>query len=386
MRTWLIALGATLLSSAACAAPDCDLRAPDARAAGPGCARAWMDANLRLNDILTVGTHNSYKTRIPEAEFARLRAVAGDEVKGLEYGHPPLTEQLDDGARQLELDVYYDPQGGRYAAPLGPRLLGGFPPEGYAGAMARPGFKVMHMQDVDFRSRCATFVACLGEIRAWSKAHPDHAPILIMMNAKDGPSSVPGGTAALPFDTRAFDALDAEIAQVFAPNEMVTPDQVRGARAALREAVAADGWPTLGAARGKVLFALDEGPAKTDAYRGGRRTLEGRLVFVNADPSAADAAYATLNDPVADAAAIRAAVLAGMVVRTRADADTVEARAGDGRRRDAALASGAQYVSTDYRRPDPAFGPYQARLPGGATVVCNPVRRPERCAGLPVEP
>ena len=35
MRTWLIALGATLLSSAACAAPGCDLRAPDARAAGP---------------------------------------------------------------------------------------------------------------------------------------------------------------------------------------------------------------------------------------------------------------------------------------------------------------------------------------------------------------
>ena len=51
----------------------------------------------------------------------------------------------------------------------------------------------------------------------------------------------------------------------------------------------------------------------------------------------------------------------------------------------AALASGAQYVSTDYRHPDTRFSAYQARLPGRAVTVCNPVRAAGRCAGLAIE-
>ena len=71
---------------------------------------------------------------------------------------------------------------------------------------------------------------------------------------------------------------------------------------------------------------------------------------------------------------------AGYLVRTRADADTKESRFNDTRRREAALASGAQYVSTDYLWPDPRFpGGYQVRLPGGVVARCNPVRRPDGC-------
>ena len=65
-----------------------------------------------------------------------------------------------------------------------------------------------------------------------------------------------------------------------------------------------------------------------------------------------------LNDPIGDFDAIQADGAAGYVVRTRADADTVEARSGDTTPRDAALASGAQWVSTDYPVPDPDFGSY----------------------------
>src|SRR5262249_6837520 len=94
--------------------------------------------------------------------------------------------------------------------------------------------------------------------------------------------------------------------------------------------------------------------------------------------------YLTLNE-TADIARIAADVKKGFVVRTRADADTVEARTGDTSRRDKALASGAQYVSTDYMRPDTRFGAYQARMPDGVIAACNPQRGPERCAGIPVE-
>jgi hypothetical protein len=364
----------------------CRPEAADVRAAGGDvCAREWMDLTLRLNDLQAVGTHNSYKLAIPGDEMAAMVVAAGDGALGLDYAHRPLAEQLDAGARQLELDVLHDPEGGRFARPL--TALGGGAPAGpaFTAAMIRPGFKTLHMPDVDFRSSCLTFIACLGQIRDWSAANPDHAPILIMLNAKTGRASMPDGAALPDFDAAAWDALDAEIRSVFGPDRLITPDLVRGDHGTLREAVLTDGWPTLAQSRGRVFFALDEGPAKVAAYAAGRPSLEGRTMFVNTDESAPAAAYLTLNDPVAEQDRIRAAVAAGFVVRTRADADTREARSGDTARRSAALASGAQYVSTDYLWADPRYPTYQARLTGGAAAACNPVRAAARCDDLAVE-
>jgi hypothetical protein len=207
-----------------------------------------------------------------------------------------------------------------------------------------------------------------------------------MFNAKTDKSTAPGGTDALPFDTAAFDALDAEVRSVLPPSALITPDDVQGRYPTLREAVLAGNWPTLGRARGKVLFALDEAPDKVAIYRGARKSLEGRVFFINTDENSPAAAYLTLNDPLKEADRIRKAVQAGFVVRTRADADTAEARVNDTRKREAALSSGAQYISTDYLWPDPRFpGGYQVRLPGGAATICNPVRAVKLCENLPVE-
>jgi len=376
-----LALVACTAASAASAA--CKLDAPDAPQAGPGCASAWMDRNLHLNDILAVGTHNSYHLRSPVL-MTLIKGFAPKAWQGLDYAHPPLNEQLDDGMRALELDLVYDPKGGRFAHPAGLRLERLPEDPAYVAAMSKPGFKVLHIQDVDFRSNCLTFVECLTIIRDWSRAHPRHVPILITMNTNDARTRAPGGVDELPFTTRAYDALDAEIRSVFSPAELITPDDVRGGYRTLREAVLKHGWPTLGESRGRFLFALDEGKTHDDAYRGGRRTLEGRVLFVNTDESSPDAGYITLNEH-ADAPRITADVKAGFLVRTRADADTVEARSGDVTRRDAALASGAQYVSTDYPHPEPGLTGYHVRLPGHAIAVCNPVRAAAKCAGIPVE-
>lgn len=338
------------------------------------------DQPLRLNDITAVGTHNSYKQAIPADELAAMLAAAGQPVLGLDYAHRPLIAQLDQGARQLELDVVRDPDGGRFAHPKTALGQGANLTPAFVAAMTRPGYKVMHMPDVDFRSSCLTFIECLTIVKAWSRAHPDHAPILILLNAKDGAASLPGGVTPLPFDTASFDALDVEVRSVFGEAEMITPDQVQGRRANLREAVLAGGWPTLAEARGKVFFALDEGPEKVALYRGARRSLEGRAMFVNTDEQSPAAAYLTLNDPVAQKDRITAAVRAGFIVRTRADADTWAARGNDVAQRSAALSSGAQYISTDYMWPDARFaGGYTVRLTGGDIAVCNPVRAAGRC-------
>lgn len=385
LPAFLLGLGLALSATGRPPA-QCDSGAATIAAVPEACRRAWMDANLRVNDLLAVGTHNSYKTEIPAAVMAMVRGRAPERAIELDYRHRPLEDQLDAGARQLEIDVYADPEGGRFGDPAGLRAAGiALSPERRA-ALAEPGFKVMHVPDVDVLSSCATFRACLGVVRRWSLAHPDHVPILLLVNAKTDAAAMPGGVDALPFDGAAFDALDAEVRSVFPPRALITPDDVQGRYPSLREAVAHHGWPLLGAARGKVLFALDEDPAKVALYRGARRSLEGRVFFVNTDEASPAAAYITLNDPLADAARIRRAVAAGLIVRTRADAGTLEARRNDGTRRAAALASGAQYVSTDYLWPEPRLGNgYRVGLPGGVAAACDPARMGARCAGVAVE-
>jgi hypothetical protein len=351
-------------------APGCDLESPS-----DGAQRQRVDA-LRMNQIQVLGTHNSYKKAIAPVEMARIRAANPAGADALDYSHPPLTQQLEAGARAIELDLISDPEGGRFADPLGLRLaaLAGTPSEPYdAEAMKKPGLKVLHIQDWDYRSQCALFVDGLRELRLWSQRHRHHVPILITMNLRQSHVKVRGAATALPFDAKALDGVDAEIRSVFSAAELITPDDVRGAYQSLRHAALDHAWPTLGEARGRFLFVMDETEALAQVYRGARRSLEERVLFPNVDESSVMAGYITLNEPIEQQARIRAAVAAGYLVRTRTDAETREARANDTARREASFVSGAHYVSTDYMRPDPRFSDYQVSLPGGRVARPNPV-------------
>ena len=55
--------------------------------------------------------------------------------------------------------------------------------------------------------------------------------------------------------------------------------------------------------------------------------------------------------------------------------DTREARTNDTARQVQALASGAQYISTDYMTPDTRFSAYVAKLPGGGKARLSPAHR-----------
>jgi hypothetical protein len=128
------------------------------------------------------------------------------------------------------------------------------------------------------------------------------------------------------------------------------------------------------------MFVLDDAGGDRAAYRSLHPDVADRLVFVSAAPPDDDAGVVVVNDPVRDGQRIRDLVAGGFIVRTRADADTVEARTGDTSRQEAAWASGAQFVSTDYPFPEDKFGTgYVAELPGGGTARCNPVSAPRRC-------
>ncbi|MEX2326178.1 MAG: phosphatidylinositol-specific phospholipase C1-like protein [Pseudomonadales bacterium] len=328
--------------------------------------------SLKLNEIQIIGSHNSYKKPMDPALMAQLAADNPQTAASLEYSHRPLAEQLDLGLRKLELDIFYDPQGGRYASPLGTRAIASARPFDPDGVMERPGFKVLHVQDIDFRSHCLTFRDCLGQIVTWSDANPEHLPIFITINAKDDVIDRPGFVKPLEFTGLAWDALDAEIRSVVG-EKLLVPDQVRGQHESLRAAVL-DGWPTLVEVRGRILFVLDDSTAKKQAYVKDHPSLAGRVLFVDAPEDSPEASIRIVNDPLQQENYIQELVRQGFIVRTRSDANTSEARTGDKSRFDAALRSGAQIISTDYYSRDEKFGKdFLIALPGKVVARCNPV-------------
>ena len=73
------------------------------------------------------------------------------------------------------------------------------------------------------------------------------------------------------------------------------------------------------------------------------------------------------------------AVRAGFIVLTRADEDTREARGNTMTRRDAAFASGAQIVQTNFVSADPAIGNYRVSLADEPAAMCGAQLASEHC-------
>ncbi|MEP1125133.1 MAG: Ca2+-dependent phosphoinositide-specific phospholipase C [Ilumatobacter sp.] len=349
-----------------------------------------VDEVVRMNHIQAVGSHNSFHLLPPPALFDGIVALSPELGRDIEYTHRTLTEQLDDfGIRQFELDVFADPDGGLYASRAANAVVG-LAPESGEPALDEPGFKVMHTQDFDYATTCLTLVGCLGEIGSWSAEHPNHLPIVILLELKS--LSVPEAAAeegleltldlpwAIPVDTTidVLEALDAEVRSTLAPGQLLEPDEVRGDAATLVEAVEGIGWPALADSRGQIVVALNNSGAERDLFIADTPALEGRAMFTSSTPGAPDAAFLRFDDP--NAPGLDAAAEAGYLMRTRTDSPTVDARENDTTDRDVALAGGATYLSTDYYEPSTLFdSTYFVELPGGVTARCNPVTAPPSC-------
>jgi hypothetical protein len=349
------------------------------------CAWGQEGANdrVKINQIQVIGSHNSYHAGLAPSEAKLMMDKNPKVYPELEYRHQPLDRQLNAGIRQIELDIFADSQGGRYAHPAGMNAVAAaglpkdpeFDPD---GVMSKPGFKVMHIQDYDYRSTCQPLIACLKIVRAWSLSHPGHVPVYILLETKTDLPAQYHATVTEKFTPSVFDALDAEIRSVFAANELITPDQVRGKHKTLEEAVLHNDWPALAAARGKVAFLMDQRPVGP-VYLEGHPSLRGRIIFTNAVPGQPDCAFTEENEGTPPE--IAALVRKGYLVRTRTDENTKEARTNDTTRRNAVLASGAQLLSTDYPASEPSpWTTYSVSLPDGAVARCNPVNGPAFCS------
>jgi hypothetical protein len=359
-------------------------------AAAQQITQAQQDQKVHVNQIQVIGSHNSYHAGFAPSERKLLEAHHPKALRSLDYKHAPLADQLSSGVRQIEIDIFNDPDGGKFAHPAIVNMVAAahlpadpdFDPD---HEMEKPGFKVMHVQDLDERATCHTFVECLTQVRDWSKQQPGHLPIFILVETKEGvPSEMPNAPKGDVFTPQIFDAVDAEIRSVFRPDEMITPDQVRGNSASLNEAIRTHGWPTLAQARGKVIFLLDQAHA-APVYAQGHSSLRGRLIFTNSEPGLPEAAFVEQNDGTKEA--IDALVKQGYLVRTRTDEGTEQARTNDRTRLDRALSSGAQMLSTDYPPAEPSqWTSFVVKLPGDLVARCNPVNKPAGCMDSLLEP
>ncbi|MCC6622471.1 MAG: hypothetical protein IT385_14500 [Deltaproteobacteria bacterium] len=332
----------------ACGGDDVNPEPGDTATLGPD-GDATAGPVLRLNHLQALGTHNSYHV---------LDGPPADPA--LDYEHDPLADQLDLGVRHFELDVHRDAVSGEV--------------------------RVYHIKSADEGTTCATLADCLGQLRAWSDAHPRHHAIVVLIEPKDDLARLavrvggdPAATGELLWDGHVADV--EPIVRAAWPDRLLTPAMVQGDAPTLDAAIVGDGWPTIEATRQHLVVVLND----TSALRTEYRAVADPACFVFAEPGEPDAAFVKADNPRADPARLAAAVEAGYLVRTRSDGDAVV----DPEETAAALASGAHLVSSDYprARDDGAHPGYRVPWPGTPEHPsrCNPVTAPPGCSDAAIE-
>ena len=328
-----------------------------------------LNDSIPLNEWRILASHNSYKQK-PHPKVLhfldRFKKRLGDDLdpKRMDYGHVRLSEQFSTyGIRGIELDVYYDPKGGKYRKRRLNLFVGGVKQRVKDSVMRQPGFKMLHIADIDYETNYLTFKAALTEINAWSKSNPNHTPIYINIEPKnDSPGDYSkflrflGFKKAIKFDEKAYAALDAEIWSVFNQNDVFTPSDLQGDFSSVKERLAAEGWPTLNECLGKVFFIIDGD--RNGMYQSFLEKGEKRPMFVYSEPNESTTAFVKRNDPMNNEISI-SELTSKYIVRTRSDVETMHARNNDYSLLEAALKSQAQIISTDFYKADPAIGPFE---------------------------
>ena len=111
-------------------------------------SQAAQDKIVHVNQIQVIGSHNSYHSGFAPSERKYLEMNQPKTLRGLDYRHAPLGNQLTGGVRQIEIDVFNDPKGGKFAHPaivkkVGEAKLPADPDFDPNHEMDKPGFKVM---------------------------------------------------------------------------------------------------------------------------------------------------------------------------------------------------------------------------------------------------
>ncbi|HZK38810.1 MAG TPA: Ca2+-dependent phosphoinositide-specific phospholipase C [Clostridia bacterium] len=279
------------------------------------------DTTVKYNEIRTLTTHNSYKKALSESFYSVSSQVFGPEkFKSSMYEHDTPVAQLNNGVRGLELDIRWQLN----------------------------GFKIFHVPLVDNLSNSPDWKMTLEELHLWSDANPNHVPVTVLIEIKQDKPYL--NLLSREMDEKKFLQLDRTIKDVMGVNNVITAADLLGeGYGALGEMVENNGWPTLCSMKGKFIFLLHPNSIYTEMYINLDTSMKTQVLIPviskdNVEYYHDYAAFVLGNNPYDSS--VSELVGRHYVVRTRMDSDLYY----DADRRAAAMASGAQLLTTDFEK------------------------------------
>ncbi|WP_413513875.1 Ca2+-dependent phosphoinositide-specific phospholipase C [Myroides odoratus] len=300
-----------------------------------GCLTSYGQ-NIPLHKIQVIGSHNSYKKAIDKNLYQHLLEKNPD-IQTLYYEHPSIETQLNLGLRNLEIDIWKDPEGNKYAHPTGAALTG--KPYEWTKEMAQPGYKIFHMPNIDFETHQPLFIQQLQALKKWSEENPQHETIFITLELKDEEKD-----ASSKYTKQDIQEINQILAQELTSKHLITPKELKRSPTFIQ-------WPTIDEARGKFVWIIDNTDYRLTLFD--TIELEDLAFFLNVPFAHPKAGCMILNNPY-DPQIPRYANQ-GVIIRTRADDSTKQARSNDYSTFEQAKKSKAQIITTDYYIPSQLF-------------------------------
>ncbi len=289
---------------------------------------AELAAGLKFNEISFIATHNSYQKK-PVASMQKIFYNLSDLTFGLissetgQFNSQTLTRQFNCGIRSIEMDIETIVKDNAIT------------------------FTCMHSPTIDMTTTCYDFALALKEISLWSDNNPGHLPITVIVEPK---------SIFLPIENMEFFNIDyaKELDKVIRTNlgdKLFTPDDMLRDYKTFGEMRAADDWCRVDEMLGKVLILLHE-TGVTEDYIALDPTFGTQAMFPmlrEKDAPRDCASFLLINEPK-KALECKGDILdtSNLIIRTRADSYGSV----DENKRNNAISSGAQIISTDYPMRD----------------------------------
>lgn len=284
-----------------------------------------LKSEIRLNEISFIATHNSYQLQCVDSYKAMMNflnaasfGLINSEVTNFESD--TLTEQFNLGIRSIELDIET------------------------VVSEDEVSFVCVHSPIFDSTTTCYDFSLALKEIKLWSDANPKHLPITVIIEPKK--AFIPhDGMKLMKADY--LNELDKLLRSTFG-EKLLTPADMMGEYASLKEMREANAWKTLEACEGRVMFLLHPTGIASDKYISQDESIKTQAMFPMlryADRDKDYASFVLMNKPK-KAASSREELLKEKELFVRTRVDTYGSYSDENLAN--AFLSGSQLMSTDY--------------------------------------
>lgn len=182
---------------------------------------------ISYQQVRFLATHNSYKSKASAYSSVvngMLASVADNGWHSWSYYFDSITEQLNNGLRSIEIDVY---------------------------ALSNGKFEATHHPILDRSGSTIDFDLALTELTLWSDNNPDHLPITILVEPKEWYFEISGHN----FKKQDYANLDDTI-KTRLGHRLCTPSDMLKDFTTFEEMREANAWPTLEELRGKFIIML----------------------------------------------------------------------------------------------------------------------------------